>query len=457
MVLPDELPSTVQAALRRLARTIDRAAPTVFAGRESEIDLLDAAVDGVQRGESGHTVVIQGVPGAGKTALLGEYAARLMTAGNKADRPVVPVPLRPSNLDAPPMAIIQEIDRQFCEFKATGIWGESMNKAIGGVGMVASALFAAFTKRNFSEFKATAKAPNSLPVAFDDYVSFRFDRRDSTIVLLVDEAQNLNDTAHVRGHLDALHGGVHGHAKALLACFGLENTTNRLRELGLSRLASGYSRTIGTLSKNEAKQVVAGTLETVFADFSFDGGELQRSRWIEDAASTIVAESGNFPHHLTNGCRALAEIVLDEGVGPEAPKEKLKDQCKQYKREYYDARLQPWAEHTVALAHAFGSDGSERDGWTRVEDVTATLMMSDDYGEQVGRDTAKTVLKELCANGYVVRRMTHCRPALPSLTSHLEDLQREVDPCSLAMQAIRSGLSARADGERDHRDWMDRT
>ena len=236
----------------------------------------------------------------------------------------------------------------------------------------------------------------------------------------------------------------------------MENTTNRLRELGLSRLASGYSRTIGTLSKNEAKQVVAGTLETVFADFSFDGGELQRSRWrwIEDAASTIVAESGNFPHHLTNGCRALAEIVLDEGVGPEAPKEKLKDQCKQYKREYYDARLQPWAEHTVALAYAFGSDG---DGWTRVEDVTATLMMSDDYGEQVGRDTAKTVLKELCANGYVVRRMTHCRPALPSLTSHLEDLQREVDPCSLAMQAIRSGLSARADGERDHRDWMDRT
>lgn len=245
MVLPDELPSTVQAALRRLARTIDRAAPTVFAGRESEIDLLDAAVDGVQRGESGHTVVIQGVPGAGKTALLGEYAARLMTAGNKADRPVVPVPLRPGNLDAPPMAIIQE--------------------------------FAAFTKRNFSEFKATAKAPNSLPVAFDDYVSFRFDRRDSTIVLLVDEAQNLNDTAHVRGHLDALHGGVHDHAKALLACFGLENTTNRLRELGLSRLAKGTVRQWICRSAHDSLPTSLAVLDISLGGFATRGGPLQSS------------------------------------------------------------------------------------------------------------------------------------------------------------------------------------
>ena len=358
-------PSTVQHALTRLAESSDRTSPTVFSGREDEFELLASAVRGTQHGEVGHTVVVQGVPGAGKTALLREYAIRTLATGAATEQPIIPVPLRPSDLNAPPVAILQEVDRQFREFKASGEWGGAMNRVIGGASLVGNALFAAFTKKDFNEFKASARAPNSLPVAFDDYVTFRFDRRDSTILLLVDEAQNLSDTTHVRAHLDALHGGVYGRSQVMLVCFGLANTTGRLHELGLSRLAAGHVQSIGALSDEDAQRAVTGTLEIALADFTFDGGscdDVQRSRWIGAASATILAESANFPHHLANGCRALAKIVLDEGIGDVPPVEKLREQCRQHKREYYDARLYPWANHTTALSYAFAG-GAGRIRW----------------------------------------------------------------------------------------------
>ena len=432
-----DLPSAVRDSLTRLAESSDRASPAVFAGREDEFRLLDSAVRGVQRGEAGHTVVISGVPGAGKTALLREYAIRLL-AGDETAQPIIPVPLRPNDLASPPAAIVQEIDRQFREFAASGAsgeWGGTVNRVIGSASLVGNALFAAFTKRDFNEFTASARAPHSLAVALDDYVAFRFDRRGSTLLLLVDEAQNLPDTNHVRAHLDALHGGIHGRTQALLACFGLANTIDRLRELGLSRLANGHVRSIGALSVDDAKRTVTGTLELALADFPFADGPVdavQRSRWITTASTPILAESANFPHHLANGCRALAQIVLDEGVGDEPPTEKLRDLCREHKREYYDARLHPWANHMTALAHAFAADET---AWTPIEDVVHALMASDDFGKPVDENTATTVIKELCASGYVERRMNVCRPVLPSLASHLKEMQSNFPPRGKAVQA----------------------
>ena len=321
MVTPSDLSPAVRDALARLAETSDRAAPAVFAGRRDEFDLLDSAVRGAQRQEAGHTVVVQGVPGAGKTALLNEYAARLLAAGADAERPVVPVPLQPAAINAPPAAIVQAIDRQFRDFEASSEWKRRTNQALGGAALIGNAMFSMLTRKRFEDFTPSAKSPDSFLVALDEYASFRFDRRKSTIVLLVDEAQNLHDTTRVRDFLATVHTGATERTQVLLACFGLGNTASRLRELGLSRIATDHRRSIGVLLDEDAKQVVDGTLEVALADHTFDGEPLdggQRSRWIGAAASAILAESANFPHHLTNGCRALARILLDEGidVGP---------------------------------------------------------------------------------------------------------------------------------------------
>lgn len=420
------LSSDVRDALGLLARSSDRTSPSVFVGREEEIDLIDSAVQMTRRGEVGHTVVVQGVPGAGKTALLREYGRRLLASSGEGGLPVVPVPLRPTDLNASPAAILEEVDRQFCEFETTGKWGEPMST------------FAAFTKRDFREFTASARAPNSLPVALDSYMRFRFNRRDSTIVLLVDEAQNLPDTPHVRAHLDALHGGVQGHTQVLLVCFGLRNTTARLRELGLSRLASDHERSIGVLGSEDAKRAVIGTLEAAFSGFVFDDGtvnETRRTHWIGASVDAILRESGNFPHHLANGCRSLARIVLDEGIGVEPPVRRLQEECRKRKRDYYDARLHPWRRHTVALSHAFPGGST---AWTSIEDVVAVLMASDNFGRPVAEDVAVAIVDELSANGFVEEHMTGCRLALPPLESHFKEMHLGVDPRSKASQAVRA-------------------
>lgn len=438
----DDLPTAVRDSLARLAKSSDRASPTVFVGREDEFTLLDDAVRGVQRNESGHTVLIQGVPGAGKTALLNEYATRLLTrpADLDAEKPIIPVPLQPGTIDRTPAAIVQEIDRQFREFEGSDEWRGRANKAASGASLLGNALFAAFTRREFNDFRPSARSPDSLPIALEDYVAFRFDRRESTIVLLVDEAQNLPDTARVRDHLGVLHGGIKGHTQVLLACFGLENTTDRLRELGLSRLATGHTRSIGVLSDEEAKQTVTGTLAAALAELSFaddSPGNARRSRWIAAAAATILAESANFPHHLVNGCRALAQIVLDEGIGDVPPAERLRDQCQAHRREYYDARLRPWANHMTALAHAFGSGNN---GWTTIGDVKRVLMASDDFGDPVDAATATETIKELCAQGYVEARQGVCRPVLPSLSSYFDEVRHASVPDNEVVQAVRHAL-----------------
>ena len=382
----------------------DRAHPLVFAGRDQEFELLDSAIYGAQHGGVGRTVVVQGIPGAGKTSLLNEYTNRLCAHDQEGQPPIIPVPLRPGDLNLPSAAIIEEIDRQLCA-----------PVAVNGTVPGARTLFASLPKRDFSEFRPSARAPASLPTALNEYASFRVRRKGSTIMLLVDEAQNLEDTRHVRAHLDALHGGSRGNTHSLLACFGLANTEERLRTLGLSRFATGHVRAIGQLTDAEASRVVVGTLNFALSGYAFDT-DVRRERWIDEAAGAILDESANFPVHLTNGCCGLAEIVLQEGVSAKPPAEALRRKCRAYRDEYYNARLTPWRRHTIALALAFGTGDRE---WIPASDLARSLMAADNWGLPVDQATAVKVMDELRDNGYVEERNGSCRPAIASMTWHL--------------------------------------
>ena len=171
----------------------------------------------------------------------------------------------------------------------------------------------------------------------------------------------------------------------------------------------------------------------------------QRKEWIGKATATVLAESADFPHHLTNGCCALAEALLRDGIADEPPTDAVVAECWRHKREYYEARLRKWSAHTTALAHAF--DGS-RNGWTRIEDAVDVLATVDNRGEPVERGTALAVFDELCAEGYVVQQETDCKPALPSMATHLAEKRMAADPHSKAMKAIRPLLDARAERRR---------
>lgn len=442
MTHPDDFKDDLRQSLTRLAETSDRVSPTVFAGRDDEFVLLDTAVRAVRRGEVGRTVVVSGVPGAGKTALLKEYATRLVGAEKEDDGPVVPVPLRFDEFDAPPIALMQAMDRQLAALAAPESWRRKANRFVARASWMGNALSAIATKKNFRELLPSAQAPNSLDATLADYALTRFDVKYCTFVLLVDEAQNLPDTKQVRAYLSAMHNGVHGGAKVLLACFGLGSTQQHLVDLGLSRLSRDHARSIGPLSSKDARTAVHGTIDVALASHAFDQGSFNREQWINAATNAILSQSANFPHHLTNACISLAQILLRKGIGDEPPLHDLVMECRRCRREYYQARLHSWEDHSTALAHAFAEDG---EGWTPADDVRQVLMAADDAGDRVKKKKVNSILNSLCAYGYVERRNQFYRLTLPSLAGHFKELRGEMDPRNQATQAVRAAVPERRD------------
>ena len=408
MASAHDISTDVRRALERLAEIGDRTAPVVFAGRAAEFALLESAVRGVQRGENGRTVVVQGVPGVGRTALRDEFAARSLAHDANDGKAVIPVKLNASSLGFRPTAIMEQVGKVFRAPESSDCW-------------------------------ATSRAPDSLGVVLDDYVSQRLGRRGSTIVLLVDEAQNLPDTPKVRTHLEELHNDGAGETPMMLACFGLGNTVDRLADLGLSRLARGHARTIGALSNEEARQAVVGTLEDVLACHTFD--ERERSKWISDAANAILEDSGNFPHHLTNGCSALAQAVLLDGIDAAPPVSGMRERARAYRQEYYEARLRPWSRYETALAYAFMESSN---GQTPTRAIVAALRTVANRGEPTSEEAAWDVVERICGAGFVEERDDSIHALLPSLMTHFRDVRQRSSPNPQMIDAIRAELPARA-------------
>ena len=440
MTSPSEFSPTLRASLARMADVSDRTPPAVFVGREDEIALLDAAVRGVRRGDVGHTVVVQGLPGAGKTALLHEYGSRVL-ASDASDGLVVPVPLGPEDLDMPPLAMVKTIDQSFLDPDAQATWRRRINQVLAKGMVVGDMVVSAMTKKTIGDFTPTADAPESFGLALNEYAAFRFGAKSTTFLLLLDEAQSLPDTNRARAYLSALHRGIGGGVKVVLACFGLSNTTERLRGLGLSRLASDHVRTLDALSNDEAKETVRKTLEIALADFTFDHGssdERERSQWIGTATNAILKDSANFPHHLANGCKELGRILLAEGISREPPVSRLREMCSKRRSEYYDARLAPWRNHITALAYGFGEAAA---GWSSVADVVNAIMAADEYGMPVQRQTAIAALEGLRAASLIEVSKGACRPMVPSMGSYFRELRAGDGQDNAVAMALRAALA----------------
>ena len=394
---------------------------------------------GVRRGDVGHTVVVQGLPGAGKTALLHEYGSRTL-ASDASGGLVVPVPLGPEDLDMPPLAMVKTIDQSFLDHDARGTWRRRINQVLAKGMVVGDMVVAAMTKKTIGDFRPTSDAPESFGLALNEYAAFRFGAKSTTFLLLLDEAQSVPDTNRARAYLSAIHRGIGGGVKVVLACFGLSNTTERLRRLGLSRLASDHVRTLDVLSKDEAKETVRKTLELAFADFTFEHGsrdERERSQWIGTATNAILKDSGNFPHHLANGCKELGRVVLAEGISREPPVGRLREMCGKRRREYYDARLAPWRNHITALAYGFGEAAA---GWSSVADVVNAVMAADEYGMPVQRQTAIAALEGLRAASLIEVSKGACRPVVQSMGAYFRELRADDGQDNAVAMALRAAL-----------------
>ena len=439
------LPTAVAAMLRRVVVAADRASPLVFAGRDREFDLLRQVVEGVAGGFPGQTAVVFGVPGVGKSALRWEYRNRLLATAD--DPAAIGIPLRPGDLEKAPLDLVKAMDQELRAMADSGAV-RVLNEVVD-VGKRAVSLLA---RQDAWAGTLGVDANSTLKAVLDRYLEagLSLNRQRATLLLLVDEAQNIPDTRQARDNLDSLHGADFGRAKAGLVCFGLHNTRQRLADLGLSRLAAERVVRLGALAANEASQLVDESLAAiVYADgeakwrayLAARGmGRKEWTCWRSAVARTILAESADFPHHLANGVRELAKIIHAEGVNGVPPIEALQHECGKRRREYYDHRLAKFKDHTIALGAAFAP--AEQHDTAREDVVLAALMAANNRGLAVSGATAENVITGMIANGFLepVGTSGTLRIALPSLATYLNEEYRGRPPDHAALRNLQEAL-----------------
>ena len=256
-----DLPERTRAALKLYVDAGDRDEAPIFVGREDELRFLGDTAVLAKDGRSSLTTVAQGPPGAGKTALRRHFERQLADRAS-AEKPLVVVPRDTSFLAMPPLEMAREISsyvpilrKALSKVLRRRITRNHIERAISATTVL--------LKRG-SSFDLLAKALNlNEHSSFSQVMTVMATSlwpTGATIVVTMDKMQTVEDTPQVRRNLSVLHQRLFD-ANIVLVCFGLQNTSEKLRELGLSRLSRGRVRLLAGLKPEEADHLVEATFE----------------------------------------------------------------------------------------------------------------------------------------------------------------------------------------------------
>ncbi len=208
----------------------DRERPISFAGRSTEIARILSRLSSWAPGTAGRTLVVQGAPGAGKTALLREVAARFEASGNgRALRFEAPWE------EAEQRSVLAELGSALFDVAPAELRAARSHETSVGGGVLGFI-------RGKGTFKRSVEPP---PMEhWRDFAAHFAAKAGSAkpTLLLVDEARTFSGG----GLLLRLH--TQEAFPILLVCAGLAPTRGRLHELGVSRLGADALIQIGALS-----------------------------------------------------------------------------------------------------------------------------------------------------------------------------------------------------------------
>ncbi len=319
-----------------------------FRGRDAEFNVFRKAAGSLHDGRTGGgTMVFQGAPGAGKSALMAE-CMEAVRRHSTPEMPWVAVAMYPDALRYPDRVVRGMVDAANTESerlreRASGtvsrVLGEFVDRgrqilreipdrdiSVGGV---------SWSGRE-REVSASGVFSHAAPLL-----------KKFHIVVCVDEAQNTPVSANTKGVMDCLHrdpGGI----PLVAAFFGLSDTQQVLRECGLSRFARGRVVTLDRLPSDDS----ACAIRSAFDAYGFTGTPADREMWVNELAELAQG----WPQHVNSVAVAACEIIranggrLDSGHLDEAMAT-----AEEYKREYYAGRLAagsrpPWVYRQMALA-----------------------------------------------------------------------------------------------------------
>ncbi len=381
----------------------DRGPARFFHGRKRELDGLREVRQHALRSRGGTIFLVQGAPGAGKTALLHE-------CGRHAERDGWRVTAIRNNALYDPAALAEQLDIPYAEREVT-----ERGRALGGrLRVFIAGGSVQRTKRQTSQHRG----PSVIQILEGAAGS-------SGLLLMLDEAQTLDTEADgphkavLMQHLTAIHNGDVGAPVVLLAA-GLGISKGVFSRLGVSRFIGGGVRHLGRLSPAAERAVIRDWLVKAGGG---RGDPEHLARWID----AIAAECHGWPQHIAF-YSGVAAHWLDNSTGmltKRVPAEVLAAGRKG-RMEYYEGRIEGIKrEDRVALANMLVT--SERGTAMERSKVLAA------FSEHQGPAAASATFQHALHKGVVVERRDG-RFALPIPSMHdwlvQEYAERARDPSS---------------------------
>ena len=445
-------------AMQHYVEQHERDAPKAFVGRDGILSDLMSAVKATLRGSKGMTRVVQGVPGAGKTAIRDEFIRRHQNeemvwtdrGGGKHWAVVFCVDLSPAALNAPPLTFVQGIHEKWlrhCRSLEAGL-KQAGRAHLSRLSDIVRLWFRRSTEHESLEKTGALTERSSLDACIGAYCHDYWGE-DLVIALCVDEAQNCPGTDYARAILGGLHNREHP-ARIAPLLFGLPNTLDHVSDqekgLGLSRLNDDAIHDICLLEPGQAREIADGTFDKLGLEWSNPGwsGHLSSrgfsphewDDWRNGIAAAVAEGSSDFPQHVTLGLHTACQALIDrrETLAPTDLDDLLKGiRAKHHQRKtsYYQQRLSSVIQYGAAFGAICRKAAGSRYGSVAEEDATAAIeAAAQAKGRPSAADQSDAILKQALGKG-ILRRMPDGEvgpPPIPSMSTHLElVLQRALD------------------------------
>ncbi len=360
------------------------------------------------------TWLVQGAPGAGKSALLSNLQ-RIW-----AEQKDGPVSVRVDYLELENESeLIKTIANAIRSDGAAILNSFQTRELEGGLKFWGSGVGVKATETKKSESLTFRHLWRLYDKRLPDFIwkrlPARFKPKVSTlqlVVLTIDEIQNL--TSQGEKLLSRIHLGEHGFPiVAVLA--GLAWSRSRLNDAGISRLSKGHVRTLEPLSEAEAAEAVRLLLE----QYEIEG--------FQDApvARKIAMWSDGWPQHLHNYMCVLAtELVNRKGDLAAVDEKRIREEGSRMRNDYYmerldDSRIRACVNLLADIAEMIGNDGCD-------ESVLLRFLRSRPWDDE--RDPADSMPQDMKPQGFI-NEMTRTgiihseddriRIPIPSFRQHL--------------------------------------
>ena len=324
---PPAAPPPLEEWLLRSDRA-DRYREPFFRGRVTEYEAFRRGARALDRSVvGGQTLVFQGAPGAGKSALMHECIAAVRIHSS-ADEPWVAVEIEPGTLRSPSAtaeAITDAVDEERSRLAASasrlrGVIEKGTQKARG--------TFASASRRGGGAMGVTVGGESSKEqVAREAFRSIESVCRGTRVVVFVDEAQNTPDGA--MDVLDCMHRGRTG-VELLPIFLGLGDTAGVLSERGLSRPPAERLLELPPLAEEDAR----ASLGMAFDAYEVHGRD--REQWL----ARLAELSQGWPQHLNRVATSAIRVAMSHGMNlDQAPLADAHAAGSASKTEYYQSRL----------------------------------------------------------------------------------------------------------------------